>query len=55
MKYKVNDIEWCVDDIEDLDYLPNETEIDAEDEDSIADALSDKYCFLVNSFSLDTD
>lgn len=53
MKYNVTDIEWCVDDPSDLDYLPTDAVVDAEDESEIADELSDEYGFLVESFSLD--
>lgn len=51
-KYNVFDIDWDVDDIEDADLLPTEVIIEAEDEDEIADALSDEYGFCVNSFSI---
>lgn len=53
-KYNVFDIDWDVDDpcdIEDCG-LPTEVVIEAEDEDEIADALSDEYGFCVNSFSI---
>lgn len=53
MIYKITDIDWCVDNEEDLDNLPTETTIEANDEDCIADALSDEYGFLVNSFNID--
>lgn len=51
-KYKVSNIDWDVDDVEDLDNLPTTCVIDAIDEDDIADALSDKYGFCVNGFSI---
>ena len=50
--YKVTDIKWCVDDPMDLETLPTEVTISAEDEDMIADELSDTYGFLVESFAL---
>lgn len=51
-KYKVSNIDWDVDNIEDLNYLPTICVIEAIDEDDIADALSDKYGFCVNGFSI---
>lgn len=51
-KYKVSNIDWDVDDVEDLNNLPTTCVIDAIDEDDIADALSDKYGFCVNGFSI---
>lgn len=53
VKYKVTNIDWDVDEIEDLKDLPTTCIIDAEDEDDIADALSDEYGFCVNGFSID--
>lgn len=52
-RYKVSDIEWCVDYEEDRDTLPTEAYVFADDEDEIADVLSDDYGFLVEGFSLD--
>lgn len=52
-RYKVSDIEWCVDYEEDRNTLPTEAYVFADDEDEIADALSDDYGFLVEGFSLD--
>ena len=54
MEYKITDIDWCVDEAEDLENLPKETSVTLEDErdiDLIADALSDKFGFLVNSYN----
>lgn len=51
--YNVVDIDWDVDDEDDLADLPTEVIIEVEDEDDIADALSDEYGFCVNSFSID--
>lgn len=52
-RYKVSDIEWCVDYEEDRGTLPTEAYVFADDEDEIADVLSDDYGFLVEGFSLD--
>lgn len=52
MKYFVSDIVWETDFVEDLNSLPTQTYIEAADEDYIADALSDEYGFLVESFNL---
>lgn len=56
MKFYVTNIDW---DIDDFDYddedelnLPSETMVECEDEDFIADALSDEYGFCVNSFTI---
>ena len=51
-KYIVSNIDWDVDSAEDLNDLPTTCIIDAFDEDDIADALSDKYGFCVNGFSI---
>lgn len=54
MEYKITDIDWCVDEAESLENLPKETSVTLEDErdiDLIADALSDKFGFLVNSYN----
>lgn len=59
-KYKVTEIEWCVEDDDLLEdgvtveeiksTLPTKTTVVAEDESEIADILSDKYGFLVESY-----
>lgn len=51
-RYDIFDIEWDVDDPEDLELLPTEVEVEVEDEYDIADALSDEYGFCVKSFSI---
>ena len=49
---KATNIKWDTDRAK-LDYLPNEVNIPPETpEDKIADYLSDKYCWLVNSFNV---
>ena len=48
----VSNIDWDVDYAEELNDLPTTCVIDAIDEDDIADALSDKYGFCVNGFSI---
>ena len=51
--YYITNINWdTTDSVEEIDeiILPSELLIEAEDEESIADALSDKYGFCVNSF-----
>lgn len=56
MEYKITNIDWCVDEAEDLENLPTETTITLEDEsdiDLITDALSDKFGFLVNSYNIE--
>ena len=53
MKYNVTEIKWCVDEVEDLETLPTSAEVYCESEDEIADALSDYFGFLVESFSVD--
>lgn len=53
MIYNVTQIDWRVDEPTDLLYLPSEIQIEAENEGYIADVLSDKYGFLVDSFSID--
>lgn len=52
MRYYITDIDWCVDEAEDLETLPTNIWVKADDEDGIADALSDEYGFLVNSFNV---
>ena len=59
-KYKVTEIEWCVEDddlletgvtVEEIkNTLPTKTTVVVEDESEIADLLSDKYGFLVESY-----
>jgi hypothetical protein len=54
--YYITNIDWdTTDSVEEMDVieLPTEVLIQAEDEDSIADALSDEYGFCVNSFDYD--
>lgn len=51
MKIKVTNIEWDTDGCY-IPELPNETEVEVNSEDEIADKLSDDYGFLVNSFSV---
>ena len=51
-KYVVSNIDWDVDYAEELNDLSTTCVIDAIDEDDIADALSDKYGFCVNGFSI---
>ena len=51
--YYISNIKWdTTDSVEEIDeiILPSELLIEAEDEDSIADALSDKHGFCVESF-----
>lgn len=52
-KYRVSNINWDVDCAEDLNGLPTTCVIEALDEDDIADALSDKYGFCVDGFTID--
>lgn len=55
-KYKVTNIDWDVDyddEFADTPNLPTEVIIEVEDEDDIADALSDEYGFCINGFSID--
>lgn len=75
MKFKVKDIDWCIEreDVEenleslspyvntpDIDEyitelkstLPTEVEVEVDDEEDIADYLSDRYGWLVNSFNV---
>lgn len=56
MKFYVTNIDWDIDDFgydeEDELNLPSETMVECEDEDFIADALSDEYGFCVNSFTI---
>lgn len=67
--FNVSNIDWDVDDESDLEDLPNELEIDATDllysgeklrdfddeelKDRVADYLSDRYGFTINSLSID--
>ena len=49
-------IQWCVDDPEDLKRLPDKADIPFDiDEDDIADCLSDVYGFLVYGFDLEEE
>ena len=61
-KYNVTNIDWCIE-LEDCDNnaqvaneilatLPTECEVECEDEDMIADTLSDIYGYLVNSYNI---
>ena len=61
-KFQVTNIDWCIE-AEDcdnnaqvaneiLESLPTECEVECEDEDMIADALSDTYGYLVNSYNI---
>lgn len=52
--YSVTNIEWCVDEeYKNEVTLPLQCNVFAESEDDIADALSDEFGFLVESFTLD--
>ena len=61
-KYNVTNIDWCIEpeDCDNntqvankiLESLPTECEVECEDEDMIADALSDTYGYLVNSYNI---
>ena len=61
-KFQVTNIDWCITP-EDCDNnpkvakkiresLPTECEVECEDEDMIADTLSDIYGYLVNSYNI---
>ena len=61
-KFNVTNIDWCIEP-EDCDNntqvaneilatLPTECEVECEDEDMIADTLSDTYGYLVNSYNI---
>lgn len=52
---KATNIEWDVDDLEDLDYLPTEIEIPEGmiDEEEISDYISDETGFCHNGFVLE--
>lgn len=52
---KATNIEWDVNDFEDLEYLPTEIEIPdgMTDEDEISDYISDKTGFCHNGYMLD--
>jgi hypothetical protein len=54
---KAVNIQWDVDDIRDLEFLPTEIElpdnIDLEDEDAISDYLSDETGFCHKGFELE--
>ena len=60
--FQVTNIDWCIEP-EDCDNnaqvaneilatLPTECEVECEDEDMIADTLSDTYGYLVNSYNI---
>ena len=51
-KYIVSNIDWDVDSAEDLNDLPTTCINDANEEDEIDEAQSDKYGLCVNGFSL---
>lgn len=53
MKVYVYNIEWDVDELEDLNNLPEELYINVEDEDNLVDTISDKYGFCVLSLQYD--
>ena len=48
-KFYITNIEWDTDE-EKIETLPTETIIEAEDEDEIADKLSDEYGFCIFNF-----
>lgn len=52
---KATNIEWDVDDLEDLDYLPTEIEIPEGmiDEEEISDYISDETGFCHNGYVLE--
>ena len=52
---KATNIEWDVDDLEDLDYLPKEIEIPEgmTDEEEISDYISDETGFCHNGYVLE--
>ena len=61
-KFNITNIDWCIEP-EDCDNnpqvakeilatLPNECEVECEDEDMITDTLSDTYGYLVNSYTI---
>ena len=61
-KFHITNIDWCIapDDCDNdpqianeiLATLPTECEVECEDEDMIADALSDTYGYLVNGYTI---
>ena len=61
-KFNITNIDWCVapEDCDNnpqvakeiLATLPNECEVDCDDEDMITDTLSDTYGYLVNSYTI---
>lgn len=52
--YHIYDIKWDTDGVEQSEYsLPSEIILECEDEDEIADYLSDVYGFCVESFNYD--
>ena len=61
-KFQVTNIGWCIE-LEDFDNnaqiaveiiesLPKECEVECEDEDMIAETLSDTYGYLVNCYTI---
>lgn len=48
-KYKVTDIDWDAHNEDVMSMLPKNCEVFCDDEDFIADALSDEWGFCVNS------
>ena len=61
-KFNVTNIDWCIE-LEDCDNnpqvadeilstLPTDCVVECEDEDMIADTLSDTYGYLVNSYNI---
>lgn len=50
-KFYISDIEWDTDG-EKIETLPTETIIEAENEDEIADKLSDKYGFCIFNLTI---
>ena len=61
-KFNITNIDWCVapEDCDNnpqvakeiLESLPTECEVECEDEEMIADTLSDTYGYLVNSYTI---
>jgi hypothetical protein len=52
-KFKVTDIAWDTDGADLPHDVPLNTEIEAEDEDAVADALSDKYGWCIASLNIE--
>ena len=52
--FRVTDIEWDTDGVDPSDLnLPIETVIEADDEDEVADALSDKYGWCIFGLNIE--